>query len=341
VIAYAPIVARAPREPASPSAVVPALLRYVAARGHASGELAARLDFPPDAADRDELVVPPRAIAERFDAAAELLGEPHLGLRVAGALPLRRYDVVELALRAGPTLRDALATAARHATVVHPALACELVDDAGAGEARWIQRTPAHPRGLGRHLDAYGLAVVLGHARAGLAEPWLVTRAWFAHARPRTLEPLQRMFGTDELVFGASDSGFAFARAHLDAPIHGDPRLLATVAALAAAQPPAQSGLLAPRVAEHLRGHLADSAADVAHALHVSARTLQRRLETEGTTFSALVDTTREALARELLGDPARSLVEIAERVGFSDLATFSRAFKRWTGKPPGLFRRS
>jgi AraC-like DNA-binding protein len=55
--------------------------------------------------------------------------------------------------------------------------------------------------------------------------------------------------------------------------------------------------------------------------------------------FSVLLDGSRERLAKRLLGTDA-PLTEVAYRVGFSDLATFSRAFKRWTGVPPGAFRR-
>jgi AraC-like DNA-binding protein len=54
-----------------------------------------------------------------------------------------------------------------------------------------------------------------------------------------------------------------------------------------------------------------------------------------------VLDGVREARAREELRRRDTPLFEIAERLGFADLATFSRAFKRWTGEPPGLFRRN
>jgi AraC-like DNA-binding protein len=79
----------------------------------------------------------------------------------------------------------------------------------------------------------------------------------------------------------------------------------------------------------------------VARALHMSARTLQRRLEDEGARFSEIVDGAREEAARAAIVDASRSLAEIAHALGFADLATFSRAFKRWTGKPPGVWRRA
>ena len=75
--------------------------------------------------------------------------------------------------------------------------------------------------------------------------------------------------------------------------------------------------------------------------MHMSARTLQLRLEQEDTQFSEVLDRARLGVARGLLLDPGVALSEAAVRLGFADLATFSRAFKRWTGKPPGQWRRS
>ena len=72
---------------------------------------------------------------------------------------------------------------------------------------------------------------------------------------------------------------------------------------------------------------------------HMSARTLQRRLEEEQTRFTEVLDRARLDLARRLLADPALPLADVAFRLGFADLAAFSRAFKRWTGKPPGQWR--
>lgn len=75
-------------------------------------------------------------------------------------------------------------------------------------------------------------------------------------------------------------------------------------------------------------------------ALRMSPRTLQRRLEDEGLRLSALIDDVRAQAARRHLEDPRIPLIDVAFRLGFSDLATFSRAFRRWTGMPPGAYRR-
>jgi AraC-like DNA-binding protein len=80
---------------------------------------------------------------------------------------------------------------------------------------------------------------------------------------------------------------------------------------------------------------------DVARELAVSARTLQRRLEAEGTTFGAVFDDARRATALEYLRNPQIAIKEAAFRVGFSEPSTFYRAFRRWTGATPADYRRS
>ncbi|WP_320669153.1 AraC family transcriptional regulator [Patulibacter defluvii] len=79
--------------------------------------------------------------------------------------------------------------------------------------------------------------------------------------------------------------------------------------------------------------------AEVAGELHVSPRTLVRRLAADGTSFSSLRDEVREALAAELLRGTALTVGEVAARLGYVDATSFTHAFTRWTGQPPGRFR--
>jgi AraC-like DNA-binding protein len=77
----------------------------------------------------------------------------------------------------------------------------------------------------------------------------------------------------------------------------------------------------------------------VAEALKMTSRTLRRRLESEGTSFVAIVDDVRCSLATEYLKTTKLSTDDVAMLVGFSDTANFRRALKRWTGKGPGEIR--
>jgi AraC-like DNA-binding protein len=78
----------------------------------------------------------------------------------------------------------------------------------------------------------------------------------------------------------------------------------------------------------------------VAKAMRLSTRTLQRRLSNEGITFMRVVAQARYAVARQMLDDPARKVIDIALDLGYSDPAHFARAFARWTGLAPREFRR-
>jgi AraC-like DNA-binding protein len=337
--------ARPTKEPASPSALVPALLRLV--RQHDPGEarlLALRIGLSDADVEADEVPATESMIDAALEGAADALSEPHLSLRLPAALPLRRYGPAELAARSASTLRQAMGRLSQYASLVHPAVACTL--EPLEGEVLWVQRTPSRPRGAGLHVQQYALAYVLTLARRDTGGDVTPLRAWFSHARPPDLAPVHRFFGTRELSFGCEDSGFALSAGTLELPIRtGDPRLLVTADDLARAALRAQPRIteLAAGVAQRVEVLLPRGATmgAIADAMHMSARTLQRRLEAEGESFSEIVDGVRERLARRWLADPGRTISEVAYGLGFSDLAAFSRAFKRWTGKPPGAWRRS
>lgn len=77
----------------------------------------------------------------------------------------------------------------------------------------------------------------------------------------------------------------------------------------------------------------------LAAQLHMSGRTLKRKLQQYGVNYQALLDETRQRDAIRLLRDSALSIDEIASRVGYTDRANFSRAFRKWTGLPPSQYR--
>jgi AraC-like DNA-binding protein len=335
--------ARPSKEPPAPSSLVPALLRLLRERD-ANGAvlLALRLGIEEEEIEKDEIAATETMVQAALEAAATLLSEPHLSLRLPADLPLRRYGLAELAARSTATLREGLARMARYASLIHPTIVCAL-EETGE-EATWVQRTPSRPRGIGRHAEEYALAYVLTYMRRDTVEPFTLSRVWFAHARPPDIAPLHRFFATRSVSFGCEDSGFALSKIALDLDLKSaDARLLATADELADAALRALprttdlASAVASRVEELLPGDATIGA--VARKMHMSDRTLQRRLDSEGASFSEIVDHVRGRLARQWLTDERRTLSEVAYALGFSDLATFIRAFKRWTGKPPGAWR--
>lgn len=77
----------------------------------------------------------------------------------------------------------------------------------------------------------------------------------------------------------------------------------------------------------------------VAERLNFSQRSLQRKLNDSGTSYKFVLEEIRQSMAEQYLNQSQLSLGEISYLLGFSNVANFSRAFKRWKGKSPGVYR--
>ena len=96
------------------------------------------------------------------------------------------------------------------------------------------------------------------------------------------------------------------------------------------------------RVMDHLEQHSDLANADItqtAQALHLTERTLRRKLIAEGTGFQTLKENLRRDLALHYLNQANRSIAQIAHQLGFSETSAFTRAFKHWTGTSPKTYR--
>ena len=91
-------------------------------------------------------------------------------------------------------------------------------------------------------------------------------------------------------------------------------------------------------IGNDLEGHT-PAAEDIAQRFHMSARTLRRLLRAEGCNYRDILTEVQREVSFRYLCDRAVSIGEISYRMGFSDPNAFHRAFKRWTGRPPGEFR--
>lgn len=78
----------------------------------------------------------------------------------------------------------------------------------------------------------------------------------------------------------------------------------------------------------------------VAQVLALSTRGLRRKLDAEGTSFRQIVEEERRQLAEQLLANSQMTLDEMAVHLGYSDTASFTRAFRRWLGVSPGEYRK-
>ena len=149
----------------------------------------------------------------------------------------------------------------------------------------------------------------------------------------------QRFYGCP-IVFGTRDMAIVFDKNLLDVPLatgseelaqHNDQVVRAYLDKLDRAD---LENRVRSLVIDALPSGRVTKAA-IGRRLGLSARTLQTRLGQRGSSFVALIDSTRRALACAYLEDSSASISEIAYLVGFTDTSNFSRAFKRWTGVSP------
>jgi AraC-like DNA-binding protein len=97
-------------------------------------------------------------------------------------------------------------------------------------------------------------------------------------------------------------------------------------------------------IRELIKLRLMDSTVDIdgaARLLRIGARTLQRQLAQENRTYRDLVEQTRMGRALDLIRETSQSITSIALALGYGDVASFTRAFQRWTGFPPSHYRRN
>lgn len=276
--------------------------------------------------------------------------DPFLGVHVAEWLPIGSHGVLEYCWRNAPTAGEALAYAAKHFAVFRNASGTFF--EPLPGGARFLRRVDGAPRGMGRHSNEFFVTTTLLQMRELTGTAFVPTRAFFAHPRPSDVSELVRVVGTEDLVFASRDSGIDLDRARVDATIPSADRTLHTVLGryvrerLGLDAPDANGNEGAPELLELVRQavrvrlpHGEPELAALAAACRTSSRTLQRRLTAAGTSLKRVIDEVRSELAREALAREDVAVAELGARLGYDDVKSFLRAFKRWTGTSPGRFR--
>jgi AraC-like DNA-binding protein len=281
--------------------------------------------------------MPLRTALQMLDDAVAMSGDPDLGLhaalRVALDAPLLTYVMASC-----PTIRASFEMFARYVRLVNDALEVRLECSGDRAMLCFLSTVE-----MSRAAVDFGIASL--HLARMRREPAGLDRSaeeiCFSYAEPASTELYRKVFGAAQLRFDAPNSGIVFPSAWLDLPMSNpDPKLhellLRTAEEQLSALPSRQR--LGQRVRALLLEGIAhgDSKAErIADRLGMSRRTLSRRLEQEGTSFKTLLDEMRCSLTlRYLLADQLAA-AEIATRLGFSEPASFYKAFRRWFGTTP------
>lgn len=287
--------------------------------------------------------LPRTAELRMWTEAARLADDECFGLHLSERLTADGMGPLGFAARSSATLGEAYQRVGRFLRLLVHGPVVELHEE-GHG-ARLRHRPPATVPAPSRHAVEFLLGTLVHMARRGLGPGFQPRAAHLRHAAPSRMHAHHELFGR----------GVRFEQEHdeivLDRSVLAHPQPLAEpalaevldqhITSLLRAAPTERSFLEhvdAALVAELERGE--PSVAAVATRLHMSPRTLQRRLRQEGTSLSDRLDRIREGLATRHLSEPTRSIGEVAFLLGFSEVSTFHRAFKRWTGLTPVAYRR-
>lgn len=197
-------------------------------------------------------------------------------------------------------------------------------------------------RGRDQLLTAY-LAASVKHLETILGRAWRPSQIHVACRRVPSAEAYTRFFRAP-VLFDQPRFAVLFREAALDAPRAGSDRgldafLRQYLGELESREQPDLVGRVRHVIADLLAAGEC-SAERVAQMFDVHRVTLHRRLRTHGTTFVALLDESRRALATQMLAHTDLPVGEIASALGYGAAGSFVRAFTRWHGKTPGVWRR-
>ena len=272
----------------------------------------------------------------------QVSSDPLIGIKLGVETKTERFHPMAIAALSTENLVTATEHLARYKKLTAPEeILHKLSKEEFSVSFRWLLAVDAEPHVL----TDYCFSWVVSSARVGTGTQVNPLRVEYVQQRSN-LRLLERSLGC-KAVGGASRNTIVFRASDATAPfVTRNAELL---------------DLLAPQFEEQLRqykdedsfvelvrGAIQDrltgqrpSIDVVSQALHMSPRTLQRRLQESGSNFQRVLDEARHLMARYYLSNSVLELNEAAYLLGFEDPNSFGRAFRNWEGMPPSDWRES
>ena len=331
-------------EPAGPSSTVFRPIVYSLAELGLDGRSFLKACGVDPAVVDDPQASVPRPVFDAFWVqAAERRNDPCFGLHVAERLRPMAVNLAGYLLMSSASVRHGLDRVSHYQKLVFGAEWIQLLDR-GPLTAIRIGIAKGEPA-QGRIQTEYAAALILKLVDWVTADDTRASQVHFRHEPAVNHSEYERVLRCP-VKFGCPYDELTLARSSLDQPsLHANPEI-AELHERYAKQHLAEWGeaSVAREVKTLLMSDLDRRTCElsrVARQLHMSARTLQRRLAGEGTSYQELLDSLRKELCLQHLANPEIGLSEIAYLAGFSDTSALTRAVRRWTGQSPLAFRQS
>ena len=273
-------------------------------------------------------------------AVGEVSTDPSIGLLLGTETKTERFHPIGLAALSSENFGSAIDQMARYKQLTCPEeILQEKNDEEWSIQFRWLLADEVEPPVLIECCFAW----VLSTARVGTGTRISPVRVEFVQPRAH-VKTIERHFGCP-VVCGTPRNAIIFRATDANRPfVTRNAELL---------------GILAPQFDEELKEENGDenfiervriaiqqrltgrrpTIEDIADALHISSRTLQRRLQDDGSSFQRVLEEARHQLARHYLNNSVLELNEAAYLLGYEDGNSFVRAFRTWEGVPPAQWR--
>lgn len=299
-----------------------------------------RAGLPRDLFDHTRILVSTSELFALWRSVEAVSSDPLIGLKLGVETKTERFHPMAIAALSTQNLVTAAEHLARYKRLTAPEeILTQLDEEEFKIGFRWLLAVDAEPQ----ILTDYCFAWMLSLARHGTGTRLNPVRAEYVQQRAN-IRVIEKSLGC-EVIGGASCNAIIFRASDATAPfVTRNAELL---------------DLLAPQFEEQLRQYKdEDSFIELVHraiqdrltgrrpsidvisqALHMSPRTLQRRLQESGSSFQRVLDEARHQMARYYLSNSVLELNEAAYLLGFEDPNSFGRAFRVWEGVPPSDWR--
>lgn len=285
-----------------------------------------------------------RQLLTVFHNAHRLSKDPGVAIKAGKRIHVTHFGLYGYALLSSPTPREAIDFALKYRPLAVALVGLRFVEDAGAGV--WEL---SDPLSLGTHSELFRFVLefqlgtllslhsdILGRP----VDPVEIRTVYPAPPHAAEYEALLRC----PVRFAQEHNEMRFSQDWLQQKLaFANPITAALVRETCdqlLTELKAASGLAGTvfNILMERPGHFPDVEA-VAGQLHMTSRTLRRKLQAQDTSYQAILNDVRKQLAIDYLRKTRMNTEDIAVSLGFSDAANFRNAFKKWTGKTPGEFR--
>jgi AraC-like DNA-binding protein len=272
--------------------------------------------------------------------AAERSGDALFGLKSAEYFRPAHLGALGFAWLASSSLRTAFQRLSRYARVIQEKLRIELREEDGL---YWVAIDARIPAVNEKIREDGQLAAALAFCRTIAGKNLNPAQARFQQSEPAETGYYFELFRCP-LEFGCERTELAFRLADVDKRLTGSNTELAKLNEHVVVKYLAhcEKQDIVNQVKAAIIDGLANGAVtekSVAAEMYTTPRNLHRKLQKEDTSFKQLLTEVRQDLAQQYIQDRSKTLTEISYLLGFSEVSSFSRAFKGWTGMPPSAAR--